>query len=209
MKKNNSFCFEDFCFSTKQKTLAKAIKFYNQKHVNSYVFCTIQTGTKKKLDKNIEDFIEGNVEKAIVDNSKLSVREALEKRLMFLITVRTPYDGVHINPAHDWTYNFDGIWKKEWENGCPANSFYFSDTCKVENFKAWWYSCLPREKERKFRSGLTNACLDLCRDGLGGNSAYYDYFPNVDWSRPWTDEEILEEIGLPKDFLTRDYPEKE
>lgn len=39
----------------------------------------------------------------------------------------------------------------------------------------------------------------------GGSIDLIDFvFPHLDWSHPWTDEEILEEIGLPKDFLEKD-----
>lgn len=50
---------------------------------------------------------------------------------------------------------------------------------------------------------MTNTCLSLIRDRVsgGGGSSYLEYFPQVDWARSWKDEEILEEIGLPKDFL--------
>ena len=49
---------------------------------------------------------------------------------------------------------------------------------------------------------------DLCENGSsGGLKVLTLIIPHVDWSRPWTDEEILEEIGLPKDFL-KDYNNK-
>lgn len=55
---------------------------------------------------------------------------------------------------------------------------------------------------KKQRIGLTNKFLDLIKNTNGGcGGGYFKYFPNLDWSRPWTDEEILEEIGLPRDFL--------
>ena len=39
---------------------------------------------------------------------------------------------------------------------------------------------------------------------LANGEGYLELFPQVDWSRSWTDKEILKELGLPEDFLEKD-----
>lgn len=54
------------------------------------------------------------------------------------------------------------------------------------------------------KRGLMNQIdklLYLCVSQSAGILNYLDYVPQVNWLHSWTDEEILEEIGLPKDFL--------
>lgn len=88
---------------------------------------------------------------------------------------------------------------------CPVNAFVFLNKQERDNFSKWWYSCLEGAQGKKLRIGLTNACLDLIRDAISSSGGYYEtYFPNLDWSRPWTDEEILKELGLPEDFLEKE-----
>ena len=56
-----------------------------------------------------------------------------------------------------------------------------------ENIINWWYNS-------KIASKL---CWGLKKQSFGRG-----YLPRVDWSHPWTDAEILKELGLPEDFLS-------
>lgn len=46
-----------------------------------------------------------------------------------------------------------------------------------------------------------NRLLDLHEKVYGMSFGANCVLPHLDWSHPWTDEEILKEIGLPEDFL--------
>lgn len=54
--------------------------------------------------------------------------------------------------------------------------------------------------------------LFLVKEGLKDSrstlGSFHTLIPFVDWSHPWTDQEILKEIGLPEDFLERNESEK-
>ena len=64
----------------------------------------------------------------------------------------------------------------------------YSDTCK-ENLVRWIFS-----------SRLAQRLVDeYKRDDHYGIGRFDAFIPFVDWSHPWTDKEILKEIGLPED----------
>lgn len=67
-----------------------------------------------------------------------------------------------------------------------AKGYEFETKEEKENIINWWYNS-------KMASKL---CWGLKKQSFGRG-----YLPRVDWSHPWTDEEILKEIGLPEDFL--------
>lgn len=93
-------------------------------------------------------------------------------------------------------------WNKK---GLPMHGFYFEKAFQKNNFSNWWYSCNSNQSGKKSRIGLTNFILSILRDARSANGGGYDeFFPNIDWSHPWTDKEILKEIGLPEDFLEED-----
>lgn len=69
------------------------------------------------------------------------------------------------------------------------------------NFQIWWYTNpegLPLAIRKLMRKNENQTPAPRC---------YIDYFPNLDWSHPWTDREILKEIGLPEDFLEKEKEE--
>ena len=66
------------------------------------------------------------------------------------------------------------------------------------NFSHWYYKASP----------LVNAIrstISQCENITPRAQCYIDYLPHLDWSHPWTDQEILKEIGLPEDFLEDKY----
>lgn len=207
--KNTSISFENLCLTDNQIELAKAIHEYNNSHKTMYNQIKLSgSPIGNKLNKNIlKAFLSRDYNKTLFEDIKdFTLKTARDNHLFFVITVWTPSDGVHINQAHDWTYNLQGVWDPEWDKGCPVNALVFPTKESRDNFRDWWYSCLKVEDpdKKKQRLGLTNAFLGLIRDAVSSaGGSYLEYFPHLDWSHPWTDEEILEEIGLPKDFLKK------
>ena len=203
---NTDITMESISLSPKQLQLAMAIKTYNKKHTKHYnrvKFSGAPIGNK--MEKTIEKAALDGICDYLKPIANMKLKDARDAGLFFVTTVWTPSNGVHTSHAHDWTYNLEGKWDPDWDRMCPVNASIFLNKQERDNFSKWWYSCLEREQRKKLRSGLTNACLDLCRDAIStGGGGYEIYFPFVDWSRPWTDQEILKEIGLPEDFLEKE-----
>lgn len=65
------------------------------------------------------------------------------------------------------------------------------------NFKNWYY------KAGKLVNTI-RSIISQCENITPKPQCYIDYFPQVDWSRSWTDQEILKELGLPEDFLEKE-----
>ena len=66
---------------------------------------------------------------------------------------------------------------------------------------ATFKSKIEKQNCEKYRHGKLYS--RLLSEFDNGGSIYYIRLciPNLDWSHPWTDQEILKEIGLPEDFL--------
>ena len=203
---NTEITMESISLSPKQLQLATAIREYNKTHSKPYnrlKFSGAPIGNK--MEKTIEKAALSGICDYLKPIADMKLKDARDAGLFFVTTVWTPSNGVHTSHAHDWTYNLEGKWDPDWDRMCPINAFVFLNKQERDNFSKWWYSCLEREQGKKLRSGLTNACLDLCRDAISsGGSGYEIYFPNIDWSHPHTDKEILKEIGLPEDFLEKE-----
>ena len=199
---NTSITMESISLSPKQMQLATAVKEYNKTHEKPYNRLSLSGAPiGNKMSKTVEKAALNGICNHLKPIADMKLKEARDAGLLFVTTVWVLVDGVHTSHAHDWTYNLEGKWDSDWDRMCPVNATVFLNKQERDNYRDWWYSCLKREKGKKLRSGLTNAILDICRDAIG-SSGFEIYFPNLDWSRPWTDQEILKEIGLPEDFLT-------
>lgn len=96
-----------------------------------------------------------------------------------------------------------GFWSKlieqadEYSKGMPKVESYvpFIDWEHLDESPLWNIS-----KEKAFLAELIKE---------GGQKIVLAYLKvkneNLDWSHPWTDQEILKEIGLPEDFLEKEY----
>ena len=107
------------------------------------------------------------------------------------------------NNAEDTNHNLLGQ-PINWRDKSSIYTIQFDDPVKLQNFKNWWYK-VPGRGVGAQRT-LIYFILDLlCEAYNGGPSIkkYVWFLPNVDWSRPWTDAEVLKELELPEDFLER------
>ena len=85
------------------------------------------------------------------------------------------------------------------EEGRGPGLLYFVNYSEYDNFSNWWYSAKKRRE-----GGLINFMFDILFILYGGCPSllkYVEVIPHLDWYRPWTDSEILKELGLPEDFL--------
>ena len=191
------------------RTLYEKITTYNQSHENH--FTTIDGNfLSPKWEKTLDRATKLPISSfSLIGNENKTIRMFIDEKKAFVTTLWTPGDGVHFNDSYDQQYNLENKYNLEWNmGGRPIDLHIFGTTKERDNFCSWWYSCNSKRSSKKERIGLTNACLDILNiNGTGGAGFYGKFIPHVDWSRSWTDEEILEEIGLPKDFL-KDYNNK-
>ncbi len=200
-----------FYLTPKSVELYKAVQVYNKTHAPCF---TVVDGNqfKKKFQCKIPE-LSKTVWTKYKDHLEVLFRDRLNEVFspksegIFVKTIWTPEGGVHFGDAHDTLYNYGKKeWDTNWEKGRRVDLFLFPNEQYKNNFRDWWYSCTKKytNKAECNRRGLTNMYLTLlgnCVSLSAGIGYYVDYFPQVDWSRPWTDEEILKEIGLPEDFL--------
>lgn len=196
------YTIEDICFTGKQKQLYKAVTTYNKSHVPHTVLIDgsyIEPKWEKSLDACTK------LPKSNIFKDKLSkkLKDLVKDQEVFVKTLFAGLDGVHFNDCYDFKYNLRNEYDMKWnKGGRPIDFFVFINKQERDNFSDWWYSCNKIRTSKKERIGLTNAFLDLIvAAGRGGVGYFGEYFPNLDWSRTWTDAEILKELGLPEDFL--------
>ena len=111
----------------------------------------------------------------------------------------TPYTEKHQGPTADIKFNFGNDFEAYYNN-LRGNVSYprlidMGSTQEKDNFKNWYY------KAGKLVNTI-RSIISQCENITPRPQCYIDYLPHVDWSRPWTDAEILKEIGLPEDFLS-------
>ena len=202
----NKYTYESISLNKKQVELLSAIRKYNSCHCAYFHVvdgnCFPKKWSLQLKDTNSQIQLSGKL-KSIADKK---LADLVENFQCFFKTIWTPFDGVHTSDGHDIRYNLNNIFdekvKEGWFKSRCGDLFIFKDRVSRENFNKWWYSC--RELYGKERKGLTNYILDMLCEAVStsaGVNSFYEYLPHLDWSRPWTDQEILKEIGLPEDFL--------
>ena len=170
----------EFLLDEKHKVFRNAVIEYNKTHSN-----------------NVKLFGGNGVQK--YEKSKYL---GFEDSLLFEIPIYTPspLNGV-ARQGESYEHN---VLKKPigWDNrekGRGPGLLYFMSSSEYDNFSSWWYSAKKRRE-----GGLINFMFDILFILYGGDPSllkYVEVVPNVDWSRSWTDAEILKELGLPEGFL--------
>ena len=168
----------DFLLDEKHKVFRNAVIEYNKTHSN-----------------NVKLFGGSGVQK--YEKSKYS---DFEDSLLFEVPIFTPspLNGV-ARQGESYEHN---VLRKPIEYRKRASApfiLYIKDDVHYNNFSNWWYSAKKRRE-----GGLINFMFDILFILYGGDPSllkYVEVIPNLDWSRPWTDQEILAELGLPEDFL--------
>ena len=168
----------EFLLDEKRKVFRNAVIEYNKTHSNGLEYkswtCTLQ-GKEKGLFDSLED-------------SKI-----------FLVPIYTPLNGV-ARGGESYEHNVLGKPIEYRKRASAPFILYIRDDVQYNNFSSWWYSAKKRRE-----GGLINFMFDILFILYGGDPSllkYVEVLPNLDWSHPWTDQEILKEIGLPEDFLS-------
>ena len=209
---NSSLVYEDLILSTLDKKLVglrKATKAYNEKIGTKSIYTIDGNYLLKKYDKTLKEASKQTLPKTFESIANRNVKDLRDEGYCFYNTVRSAVDGVHFTDGYDRRYNFEGIWDNKVDTAHSGDLLCFESKEARNNFRDWWYSCTKKyaNKVECNRRGLTNMYLTLlgnCVSLSAGIGYYIDYFPQVDWSHPWTDQEILKEIGLPEDFLEKE-----
>ena len=163
--------YEDFVYLKAPESVKTYLK-YQQAHPRTYKLVRATFSTWHYTDEQVEEFAKQH------DRNKI-----------FVQTHWNVNNGVHEDDsAFDRAFNLFG---KPFTRKTDCWFLEFETEAEAENIKKWYYS--------KGKKGLANK---LYKDVIG--SVHYfpaDVLPNLDWSRPWTDREILAELNLPEDFL--------
>ena len=110
--------------------------------------------------------------------------------------VKNNFISVYYDVPKDGFYSIRNLQRREYSKGMPKAESYvpFIDWEHLDESPLWNIS-----KEKAF-------LVELIKEG--GQKIVLAYLKtkneNLDWSRPWTDAEILRELGLPEDFLGKE-----
>lgn len=114
---------------------------------------------------------------------------------LFYFVPWTPSSGVHDKAGNttDVKLNYRSfIPPKSKREDAGYGGILFETVAEFEHFRSFWY-------DGKLANEILSIINLFCKDTSTRN--LMKYFPNLDWSKSWTDAEILAELGLPEDFL--------
>ena len=181
--------YEDYAslmLDEKELTLYRNIKVYNESHPTHF--------------KVVKDFMSCKKDwnRMFAFSYAISNGVSTDAKPWSEIVDLTQYTEKHQGPTADIKFNFGNDFEAYYSN-LKGNVSYpklidMGSTQEKDNFKNWYYKA----------GRLVNtirSIISQCENITPRSQCYIDYFPFVDWSHPWTDEEILKELGLPEDFL--------
>lgn len=138
--------------------------------------------------------------KPFLDSHK---KEIQEKGILFGIWSPSIFANGIIRFGEDWKYN-KGLEDITLHDSSSAPWLLMLKGSKEKkNFLDWLYRYVT-EDNKNIQGSLRCFAFNVLIDLYGGDPSpvkYLEILPNLDWSRSWTDAEILAELGLPEDFL--------
>ena len=192
----------------------------NAKGLGTKISIFKMTSTKQNIYKSFDDVILNNREKEWCKTVK-SYNEGkecfakmlpylydkkdfpYEEDLIFEIANWLPYCGVAAKSCKSQDYRHNFLHQPiEWRHGNQQYGMLFPSKETVGNFTGWWYKWENTNEGPFTVLKLILSILNKIGNGDPSINKYPKYFPNLDWSRPWTDQEILAELNLPEDFLS-------
>jgi len=178
--------YASLVLNKKELTLYRNIRVYNKSHPTHFKVEKDFMGCKKDWNKMFAFSF------AINNGGSTDAKPWSE------IVDLTQYTEKHQGPTSDIKFNFGNDFEAYYNN-LKGNVSYpklidMGSTQEKGNFKNWYYKA--GRLVNKIRS-----IISQCENITPRPQCYIDYFPHVDWSRPWTDKEILKELGLSEDFL--------
>ena len=188
-KEHNLFS-DKFDYSLPKTPLINAFRQYNKTHPSC---CDLRSAILRRSNLGVN----GGKSSSSFDPEtfKLYDQDFYERTLVFGMYWIS--NGIHTDEGNAidnfWNYKLD----KYEDFQAKVKELDAHPDLHAATFKS------KREKQNceKYRHGKLYSRL-LSEFDNGGSIDYIRLcIPNLDWSRPWTDQEILKEIGLPEDFL--------
>jgi len=181
--------YASLVLNKKELTLYRNIRVYNESHPTHFKVEKDFMGCKKDWNKMFA------FSYAINNGGSTDAKPWSE------IVDLTQYTEKHQGPTADIKFNFGNDFEAYYNN-LKGNVSYpklidMGSTQEKNNFKNWYYKA--GRLVNKIRS-----IISQCENITPRPQCYIDYFPHVDWSRSWTDKEILKELGLPENFLEKE-----
>lgn len=179
-----------FDYSLPRTPLINAFKRYNELHPNC---CDIHSVILRHSNLKIKD---GKSPSAFdPETFKLYDQGFYERTLVF--GMYWIENGVHSDEGDA----IDNFWNYKLDKYEDFQAKVKELNAKPDLHAATFRSKIEKQNCEKYRHGRLYS--RLLSEFDSGNSINYIRLciPNLDWSHPWTDKEILKEIGLPEDFL--------
>lgn len=198
----NTVSFEEMQLSDKQQELLKALVVYNEKYPRLFDIdgnCFVKKFNKRLIDCNTQR----ELPTCLQDICNRTLQECIAAEQVYFKPLFW-VNGIPKNllESYEGIYNYKGTWLPEWNNKRAGDLLVFANRNCRDNFRDWVYSKGSTYQSSSLCNYIRSIILVLI--GSGAGSSYFSkYLPNVDWSRSWTDEEILEEIGLPRNWLEK------
>lgn len=154
------------------------------------------------------------IEKHLCNKDASQVSQMVDSETSFITGIFVTHDGVHdLNNAEsigEKLWNIDlvnqptnEIFKSTRGNNKSLTITIFKGSTREEqrikkiNFSNWFYSAQLANKP--YKCGLATKLLHAMNTTT--SRPYSIIIPNVDWSKPWTDEEILKDFGYTDDEI--------
>ena len=188
-KEHNLFS-DKFDYSLPKTPLINAFRQYNKTHPSC---CVLRSGILRHSNLGVN----GGKPSSSFDPEtfKLYDQDFYERTLVFGMYWIS--NGIHTDEGNAidnfWNYKLD----KYEDFQAKVKELGAHPDLHAATFK----SKIEKQNCEKYRHGKLYS--RLLSEFDNGGSIYYIRLciPNLDWSHPWTDQEILRELGLPEDFL--------
>ena len=197
---------EDIFLDKKAATLLKVIAEYNSK--TERTFWSIDGNSfARKWNYELKDC---NKKEQFPEEIKYKkFCECVEEgNLFFKPLFWTCGSPKNVIDSYEGQYNIQGKWLGVFNEKRAGDVLVFKNKKERDNFYRWTtqhygpnYTWIGVPYDKYLCGYIRKAIRDLIGQGAGA-SFFTKYLPQVDWSRPWTDVEILKELGLPEDFLS-------
>ena len=201
---NNEVDLLELKLSSKEAKLLKAIERYNE---TRKTFNTVDgTYFVNKWDRSLKDCTKTQ-EFPIEIRDKL-FKDCIDEGILFFKPLFWPSTAPHdLLNSNEGMYNIRGIWKDYFTEKKCGDVLVFRNRQERCNFMSWVYQDYDENwtwrgiKYTKFLPGYIREIIGRLRGAATGPKYFYKYFPHLDWTRKWTDTEVMKELGLPEDFL--------
>ena len=197
---------EDIFLDKKAATLLKAISKYNSKVERT--FWNIDGNSfARKWNYELKDCNKKEQFPEEIKHKKFC--ECVEEGNLFFKPLFWPcMSPKGLVDSYEGQYNIQGKWLDVFnKKGKTGDVLVFKTKQERDNFYKWTtqhygpnYTWIDVPYDKYLCGYIRKAIRDLIGQGAGA-SFFTKYLPQVDWSRSWTDQEILKELGLPETLL--------